>query len=66
MQLRRRNKGKMAGSLYKVYVSPKGVQIYSLKEATKQGFSGPKNKVAAAVKKIGSEKAQNVKPEEEK
>lgn len=66
MQLRRRNKGKMAGSLYKVYVSPKGVQVYSLKEANKKGFSDPTNKVGAAVKKLAAEKTQKVKPEEEK
>ena len=66
MQLRRRNKGKMAGSLYKVYVSPKGVQVYSLKEAHNKGFKDPTNKVAAAMKKIQSEKTQKENTQDEK
>ena len=52
VQVRRRLKGKMAGKLYKVWVSPKGVQYYSMKEAVKNGFSDPQNKLGKMMKSL--------------
>ena len=52
VQVRRRLKGKMEGKLYKVWVSPKGIQYYSMKEAAKHGFTDPQIKLGKVMKDL--------------
>lgn len=38
VETRRRNSGKLAGSVYKVWTSPQGTKYYSLNKAKAAGF----------------------------
>ena len=56
VQVRRRLKGKNAGQMYKVWISPQGVQHWSFGKAENHGFKDPENKVAAIMKNLSKDK----------